>query len=150
MPTDDAILIVTESFGGFGVYQARTDGLLWLGTFASLELARAVWPEAEVVPTAHASPVTARRKISNPKSRISRRLPSEEVDSIKDVVARLRASKQNQSERDHREGFEAGRTWARQAAEARELENLQTVKDGQDWDQRFGEPDHLLQLRLVF
>jgi hypothetical protein len=137
MPTEDAILIMRESFGGFSVYQTVTDGLMWLGTFAFLELALAAWPDAEVVPIADQRSASAQRESSIPKSWNSRRLPCEELGSMKDVFSRLRASKQKQSETDHREGFEAGRKWAWQTAEARELENLQAVKDGQDWDERF-------------
>jgi hypothetical protein len=56
---------------------------------------------------------------------------------MEDVIARLRESKQKQTEQEYQDGFEMGQEWARWNAEARELGNLQAVKAGGNWDRAF-------------
>jgi hypothetical protein len=56
-----------------------------------------------------------------------------------DVVARLRASKQQASDSRYKEGYTAGQEWAKNSADAEELERLEAVRDrsGYDWDRLF-------------
>ena len=58
---------------------------------------------------------------------------------MREVIARLRASKARSAEDDYQEGFEEGRGWAMTRAEAAELEDLAAWREqaGLDWELHF-------------
>jgi hypothetical protein len=64
------------------------------------------------------------------------------VKNVRDIVTRLRASKTRQSDEHYNRGFENGKKWAAEEAEAGELERLAAARDGvgYDWDRMF-DPD---------
>jgi hypothetical protein len=66
------------------------------------------------------------------------------VRDMLDVVARLRASKRQGEDSRYQEGHEAGRAWAEEKAEARELELLEVCRHqiGCQWGAVF-DPDRL-------
>jgi len=59
--------------------------------------------------------------------------------NMKEVAMRLRASKRKSESGQYNEGFEAGKTWAMNRAEADELERLADLRDGNitNWDVLF-------------
>jgi hypothetical protein len=61
---------------------------------------------------------------------------------MKDVVERLRASKRSGEAQSYKEGEVAGREWAKQEAEAGDLERLDRVRAerGLDWGKLFHDP----------
>lgn len=62
------------------------------------------------------------------------------VKQVEDVINRLRASKQRLAAGMYRDGFEAGRSWAEQTAEADELERLADIGT-ERWADMFGSAD---------
>src|SRR4051794_3333556 len=52
------------------------------------------------------------------------------IKDMKDVVNRLRASKQRKEEGRFQEGYAAGESWAKESAEVEELERLHSVWQG--------------------
>lgn len=62
------------------------------------------------------------RKLGDIASRKARK-------NMEDVIERLRASKQSSGSARFRAGFEVGQDWARDSAEASELENLERLHD---------------------
>lgn len=54
---------------------------------------------------------------------------SQEVKSMSDVIARLRASKQEVDSAEFNEGFEAGQEWAKETATFAELRNLCRLRE---------------------
>jgi hypothetical protein len=58
--------------------------------------------------------------------------------TMDDVIQRLRGSKQQMESEDRKAGETAGQAWAKDQAEARELENLEKFLDGLDHQPRYG------------
>jgi len=66
---------------------------------------------------------------------------------MRSVVERLRASKRQGETADHQAGYNLGKRWAEQSAEASELQHLEELRDGleaqpqDDWDDYFSEQE---------
>ncbi len=68
------------------------------------------------------------------------------ADAVRDTIERLRASKQKADDESIKEGFAAGQRWAKDAAEAEELERLTDLRqsseqDSWGWEGNFNLPD---------
>jgi hypothetical protein len=56
---------------------------------------------------------------------------------MSDVIQRLRASKRRAEDEESQQGYEDGRQWAEDRAEAEQLERLDDLVRGSDWDRFF-------------